>query len=167
MKMDTLRRSRTPTTAVTANGEVQTNEEAQVYVHDLDLFVTVHLLEETPAGLSLGELCSEHGCSYEWKNDETPRSHFGSRFSVVFSFASLSDDVSWLAKDGLPSRLPQDTSQGSARAVAVVFFLVAVWAVACCEVREAPGSTEMSFLPSKKKNSTIDPKWEDNFLKNG
>ena len=33
---------------VTANGEVQTNEEAQVYVHDLDLFVTVQLLDETP-----------------------------------------------------------------------------------------------------------------------
>ena len=30
--MDTLRRSRTPSTVVTANGEVQTNEEAQVYV---------------------------------------------------------------------------------------------------------------------------------------
>ena len=27
-------------TVVTANGEVQTNEEAQVYVDDLDLFVT-------------------------------------------------------------------------------------------------------------------------------
>ena len=46
--MDTLRRSRTPTTVVTANGEVQTNEEAQVYVYDLDLFVTVQLLDETP-----------------------------------------------------------------------------------------------------------------------
>ena len=51
-EMDTLRRSRTPTTVVTANGEVQTNEEAQVYVQDLDLFVTVQLLEETPAELS-------------------------------------------------------------------------------------------------------------------
>ena len=38
--MDTLRTSRTPTTVVTANGEVQTNEEAQVYVHDFDLFVS-------------------------------------------------------------------------------------------------------------------------------
>ena len=65
--MDTLRRSRTPTTVVTANGDVQTNEEAQVYVQDLDLFVTVQLLEETQAVLSLGKLCSEHGCSYEWK----------------------------------------------------------------------------------------------------
>ena len=45
-EMDTLRRSRNPTTVVTANGEVQTNEEAQVNVQDLDLFVTVQLLEE-------------------------------------------------------------------------------------------------------------------------
>ena len=52
---------------MTANGEVQTNEEAQVYVQDLDMFVTVQLLDETPAVLSLGKLCSEHGCSYEWK----------------------------------------------------------------------------------------------------
>ena len=51
-EMDTLRRSRTPTTAMTANGEVQTNEEAQVHVQDLDMFVTVQLLDETPAVLS-------------------------------------------------------------------------------------------------------------------
>ena len=44
-----------------------------MHVHDLDLIVTVQLLEETPAVLSLGKLCSEHGCSYEWKNGETPR----------------------------------------------------------------------------------------------
>ena len=58
---------------LTADGEVHTNEEAQVYVHDQHLFVTVQLLEETLAVLSLGKLCSEHGCSYEWKNCETPR----------------------------------------------------------------------------------------------
>ena len=52
----------------TANGEVQTNEEAQVYVQDLDLFVIVQLLEETQSVLSLGKLCSEHGCSYEEDN---------------------------------------------------------------------------------------------------
>ena len=39
-EMDPLRWSRTPTTVVTANGEVQTNEEAQVYVHDIELIVT-------------------------------------------------------------------------------------------------------------------------------
>ena len=61
------------TTVVTANAEVQTNEEAQVYVHDLDLFVTVQLLEETPTVLPLGKFCSEDGCSYGWINGETPR----------------------------------------------------------------------------------------------
>ena len=49
------------------------NEEAQVYVQDLDLFVTVQLLDESPAVLSFGKLCSEHVCSYEWENGETPR----------------------------------------------------------------------------------------------
>ena len=58
---------------MTANGEVQTNEEAQEKVHDLGLFVTMQLLDDMPAVLSLGKLCSEHGCSYEWKNGETPR----------------------------------------------------------------------------------------------
>ena len=72
-EMDTLRSSRNPTTAVTANGEVRTNEDAQVYVHDFDLFVTVQLLEETPAVLSFGKLCSEHRFSYEWKNGQTRR----------------------------------------------------------------------------------------------
>ena len=70
-EMNTLRRSRTSTTVMSANGEVQTNEEAQVYVHDLYLFVTVQVLEETPAVLSLAKLCSELGCSYEWNNGET------------------------------------------------------------------------------------------------
>ena len=43
-----------PTTVVTANGEVQTSEEAQVDVHDLELCVTVEMLDGTPAVLSLG-----------------------------------------------------------------------------------------------------------------
>ena len=46
-ELDTLRRSRYPVTVKTANGEVQTTEEAQVYVHDLDLFVTVQLDKST------------------------------------------------------------------------------------------------------------------------
>ena len=55
-EMGTVKRSRTPTVVLTANGEVRTHEEAQVFVHDLNQFVTVQLLEETPAVLSLGKL---------------------------------------------------------------------------------------------------------------
>ena len=51
-ELETLKRSRTPITVVTANGAVQTNEEAQVYVHDLHISVAVQLLEDSPAVLS-------------------------------------------------------------------------------------------------------------------
>ena len=71
--MKTLRRSRTPTVVVTANGVVQTNEEAQVYFHDLGLFVTVQLVEDTLAVLSPGKLCEEHGYSYEWVVGSKPQ----------------------------------------------------------------------------------------------
>ena len=69
-EMETLRKSRNPTRVVTANGEVHTNEEAQVYVHVLDLFVTVHILEDTPAVLFLGKLCDEHGRTYGWASSQ-------------------------------------------------------------------------------------------------
>ena len=51
-ELEPMRISRSPTTVMTANCEVQTREEATVYVKELNLFVTVMLLEETPAVLS-------------------------------------------------------------------------------------------------------------------
>ena len=60
-ELETMRISRNPTTVMTANGEVQTKEEATVYVKELDLFETVMLLEETLAVLSIGKLCEDHG----------------------------------------------------------------------------------------------------------
>ena len=74
-EMDTLRRSRTPTTVVTSRGEVQTNEEAQENVHDLDLFITVQLLEKflTMKVLEDTPAVKEHGYPYAWKIGETPR----------------------------------------------------------------------------------------------
>ena len=56
VELETVRVSKNPTTVVTANGEVLAEEEATVYVRELDLFVTVMLLENTPAVLSLGKL---------------------------------------------------------------------------------------------------------------
>ena len=64
--------SRSPTMVMTANGEVQTRGEAMVYVKELDLFVTVVLLEETPAVLSLGKLCEDHGKTYHWTSGQKP-----------------------------------------------------------------------------------------------
>ena len=71
-EMDTLTKSCSPTIVITANGGVQTHEEATVYVKELDLFLTTKVLENTPAVLSLGKLCDENGSSYEWINGQKP-----------------------------------------------------------------------------------------------
>ena len=71
-EMDTLTKSCSLTIVITANGEVQTHEEAIVYVKELDIFLTMKVLENTPAVLSLGKLCDENGYSYEWINGQKP-----------------------------------------------------------------------------------------------
>ena len=91
-EMDTLTRSCSPTIVITANGEVQTQEEAIVYVHELDIFLTMKVLENTPAVLSLGKLCDENGYSYEWINGQKThislRTEFGSFATRRTSFQS-------------------------------------------------------------------------------
>ena len=72
-ELETVRMSSNPTTVVKANGEVPTKEEATVYVEEFDLFVTVKLLEGTPAVPSLGKLCEDHGYSYEWTTGQKPQ----------------------------------------------------------------------------------------------
>ena len=71
-ELETRRTSRSPTTVMTANGEVQTREEATVYVKQLDLFVKVMFLEETPAVLSLGNLCEGHGYTHHRTSSQKP-----------------------------------------------------------------------------------------------
>ena len=70
--MDTLTKSCSPTIVITANGEVQTHEEATVYDKELGIFLTMKVLDNTPAVLSLGKLCDENGNSYEWINGQKP-----------------------------------------------------------------------------------------------
>ena len=43
-----------------------------MYVKLLDLFVTAVLLEDALAVLSLGNLCQDHGHSYEWTSGQKP-----------------------------------------------------------------------------------------------
>ena len=65
--MEILTKSCSPTIVITANGEVQTIE-----VKELGIFLTVKVLENTPAVLSLGKFCDENGYSYEWINGQKP-----------------------------------------------------------------------------------------------
>ena len=70
--MDPLTKSYNHTIIITTNGEVQTHEEAIVYVKELDIFFTMKVLENTPALWSLGKLCDENGYSYAWIYGQKP-----------------------------------------------------------------------------------------------
>ena len=72
-ELETMRISRNPTTVMTANGEVQTREEATVCVKELDLFVTVMFLEQTPGVLCLAKICEDHGYTYHWTSGQKPQ----------------------------------------------------------------------------------------------
>ena len=71
-EMDSLTKSCSPTVVITANGEVQTHEEAIVNVKELDVFLTMKVLDNTSAVFSLGKLCDENGYSYEWISGRKP-----------------------------------------------------------------------------------------------
>ena len=43
-----------------------------MYVKELDMFLTMKVLKNTPAVLSLGKLCDENGYSYELINGQKP-----------------------------------------------------------------------------------------------
>ena len=83
-EMDNLTKSCSPTTVITATGEVQTHEEAIVYVRELDIFLTMKVFEDTPAVLSLGKHFDEHGYSYEWINGQKPTSQ-----KMVFKYSVI------------------------------------------------------------------------------
>ena len=82
-ELETVTTSISPMTVVTANGEEQTKEEATVYVKELDIFLTMKVLENTPAVSSLGKLYDEHGYSYEWINGQ--KSHL---IKTVFGYSA-------------------------------------------------------------------------------
>ena len=70
--MDTLTKSCSLTIVITANGEVQTHEEAIAYVKELGFFLTMKVLKNTPAVLSLGSgnsVGASFGCSQHSGNE--------------------------------------------------------------------------------------------------
>ena len=69
-ELETMRTTKSPTTVMTANGEVQTREKGTAHVKQLDLFVKVMLVEETPTVLYLVKLCEDHGFSHHWTSGQ-------------------------------------------------------------------------------------------------
>ena len=73
--LETVKVSRLPTTVSTANGSIDTTEEATVYVKDLDMFATVQLHEDTPAVFYLGTLRRKLGIHVSGKKVKTKSHH--------------------------------------------------------------------------------------------
>ena len=120
-ELETMRISKNPTMVMTANGEVQTREEATVYVKELDLFVTVMLLEETPAVLSLGKLCEDHRYTYHWTSGQkTHLTKNGKRINcnvanyVPFVVPALSTSSSTQSSPASSTFSSQDSVVGAA-----------------------------------------------------
>ena len=94
-EMDTLTKSCGLTIVISANGEVQTHEEATVNVKELDIFLSMKVLENTPAVLSVGKLFDENGYSCEWINGQKPHL-IKKRYSDTKQHGELrSDRGSW------------------------------------------------------------------------
>ena len=90
--MDTLTKSCSPTIFITTNGEVQTHEEATVYVKELDIFLTMKALENTPSVLSIGKLCDENGYSYTWING---KNHISLKMGFGYNATQRTSFLSW------------------------------------------------------------------------
>ena len=152
----TVTTSRCPMTVTTDNGEVQTHEEATVYVKELDIFFTVKLLEDTPAVLSRGKLCEDHGYSYEWTNGQQPclikndvRLQCNTENYVPIAVSGLSTNSSSSSSSGStsPTSLPQE-STGSAPITASIE----------CESADEQARSKPSSNPTKnpKPNKDVD-----------
>ena len=114
-ELETVRISKSPTTVVIAKGELQTKEEATVYVKELDLRVKLKLLEDALAVLSLGKLCQDHGYSYEWTTGQKPqfikdgrRTKCSTENYVPIVVPALSTSSSSSATPTSPTSVPQE-----------------------------------------------------------
>ena len=91
-EMDTSTKSCSPTRVITANGEVQTHEEATVYVKELDFFLTLKVIGNTPAVLSLGKLSDENVYSSEWIS---VRNHISLKTGLGYNAIRRTSFQSW------------------------------------------------------------------------
>ena len=160
VELETVTTSRCPTAVITANGDVQTHEEAIVYVRELDIFLTVKILEDTPAVWSLGKLCEDHRYSYEWANGQKPRLiKNGFRIDcntenyVPIVVAGLSTASSSSSSSATPTSLPQD-STGSIHIPASV-----EWESRCARRRKPSSRRNQKFKTQYKWGSRARTEW--------
>ena len=81
----------------TANGSTSTSDVAEIVVDELDETVKPHVLDETPAVLSIGRRCMKMGYAFHWTPGKLP-------FMVTpkqgFVHLQVKDDIPYLVSDG-------------------------------------------------------------------
>ena len=68
----TIRPVENPFEIQSASGTLTISKEVRVYVPALNIKVWAQLMDDCPAVLSLGILCSKEGWSYEWRSGKNP-----------------------------------------------------------------------------------------------
>ena len=71
-ELETMRTSRSPMTVMTPTARCKQEKKRRKMSNTCDLLVKVMLLDETPAVLSLGKLCEDHGYTYHWTSGQKP-----------------------------------------------------------------------------------------------
>ena len=71
-ELSTLRRLPKAIELHTANGGIYADEEVRIHVDELGIWVWALALDDTPAVLSLGKLCTENNFRYEWEPSGSP-----------------------------------------------------------------------------------------------
>ena len=108
-EMSTVKRYRNPAVVLIAYGDVHTHEETQMFVHGLGEFVTMQLLEETLALLSLVSgrepRLTKHGKKHYLQNGQLRTSR---RSRVICSF--WEQFVSYIAITGLVEKRGRNSS---------------------------------------------------------
>ena len=66
-----------------ANGIVTVDKEVHIFVPALNISVWAQLMDDCPAILSLGQLCSKQGWTYEWRTGQRPTLSKGTKRIIL------------------------------------------------------------------------------------
>ena len=91
-EMDTLTKSCSPTIVITANGEVQTHEEATVYVKELDTFLTMKVLKTRQQYCRLESLAMK---TDTLMNGSIVNNHISSKTGFEYNATRTTSFLSW------------------------------------------------------------------------
>ena len=81
-----IRQIAEPQRLQSANGIVAVDKEVHVFVPALNISVWAKLMDDCPAILSLGILCTRQGWTYEWQNGKSPTLSKGTRRITLTPF---------------------------------------------------------------------------------